>query len=85
MTFPPDGNSSKMERRCAERRLQGVLAPHLRPEEEAAIVHHLAGSIPFTVAMDGLDEATDTAESVRKAITYWLKSPLGQMSVDFSQ
>lgn len=60
--------------------LQGVLDPKSRVNEEAAITYHLAAGIPLTVVLDGLDEAKD-ADSVRRAITYWLKSKLGQASV----
>lgn len=57
--------------------LQGTLAPHQRLEEEAAIVRNLTAGIPFTMAVDGLDEADD-ADSVRRAISFWLKSKLGR-------
>lgn len=60
--------------------LQGVLELKARPDEEAAITHHLAAGTPLTVVLDGLDEAKDAA-SVRKAITYWLRSRVGQSSV----
>jgi HEAT repeat protein len=60
--------------------LQGVLEPEARLGEEAAITHHLAASTPLTVVLDGLDEARDAA-SARRAISYWLKSRLGQLSV----
>jgi hypothetical protein len=59
--------------------LQGVLNPEARDEEEAAIVYHLASCFPLTVVVDGLDEAKDV-EAVRKAITFWLKSKIGQAS-----
>lgn len=60
--------------------LLGVLDPSSRQEEEAAVAKHLAGRSPLTVVLDGLDEAED-AELVRRAVNYWLKSKLGQMSV----
>ncbi len=60
--------------------LQGVLDSKVRLEEEVAITHHMAAGTPLTVVLDGLDEAKDAA-SVRKAITYWLKSKLGQASI----
>jgi hypothetical protein len=60
--------------------LQGVLESKARPDEEAAITHHLAAGTPLTVVLDGLDEAKDAA-SVRKAITHWLRSRLGQASI----
>ena len=60
--------------------LQGVLAPKVRSEEEAAIANCLAAGTPMTVVLDGLDESKEAA-TVRKAITFWLKSKLGQVSV----
>lgn len=60
--------------------LQGVLEPNARPDEEAAITHHLSAGTPLTVVLDGLDEAKDAA-SVRKAITHWLRSRLGRTSI----
>ncbi len=60
--------------------LQGVLAPAMRDAEEAAIARNLAGTIPLTVILDGLDEAHD-AGFVKRSITYWLRSLLGQHSV----
>lgn len=60
--------------------LQGVLQPDARLMEEAAITHHLSAGTSLTVVLDGLDETKDAA-SVRKAITYWLRSRLGQESI----
>jgi hypothetical protein len=60
--------------------LNVLLAPNARLEEEVAITRHLAAGTPLTVLLDGLDEAKDTA-SVRKSISCWLKSRLGQKSV----
>jgi hypothetical protein len=60
--------------------LQGVLAPGLVREEEAAIVHHISRHAPLTVVLDGLDEAGNPA-SVRRAISSWLNSRLGQGSI----
>src|SRR5262249_24419326 len=48
--------------------------------EEVAITHHLPGTVPLTVILDGLDEAGDVG-SVKRALTCWLKSRLGQASI----
>lgn len=55
--------------------IQGFLDPAARVIEEAALSKLLAGSVPLTVVLDGLDEAHNP-EGVRRAITYWLKSKL---------
>jgi hypothetical protein len=60
--------------------IQGVMDPISRSTEESAIVYHLAAGLPLVVVLDGLDEAKD-AYSVRRAINYWLKSRVGQMSI----
>jgi HEAT repeat protein len=60
--------------------LQGVLEPAVRVAEEAALTKHLAGAMPLTLILDGLDEAHNP-DAVRKAITFWLRSRLGQVSV----
>src|SRR5262249_35262275 len=60
--------------------LQCILEPEARLGEEAAITHHLTAGTPLTVVLDGLDEAGNAA-SVRRAISCWLKSKLGQASV----
>jgi hypothetical protein len=60
--------------------LEGVLDATVRVREEAAIVRHLPGTMPLTVIVDGLDEAHNPA-AVRKSITCWLQSQLGQSSV----
>jgi hypothetical protein len=60
--------------------LQGVLDPAIRIGEEAAVVRHLNLSFPLTVIVDGLDE-THAPDQIRKAITYWLRSRLGEKSI----
>jgi hypothetical protein len=60
--------------------LQGVVEAKARLEEEAALAYHLTAGVPLTVVLDGLDEAKH-ADSVRRTITYWLKSKLGQASL----
>ena len=60
--------------------IQGVLDPTTRVVEEAALCTHLKGSMLLTVVLDGLDEAHDP-EAVRRAITQWLRSKLGQSSI----
>src|SRR5208337_3074644 len=57
--------------------IQGFLDPATRVIEEAALCRHLAGTVPLTVVLDGLDEAHDP-EAVRRTISYWLRSTLGQ-------
>lgn len=52
--------------------IQGFLDPAARVIEEAALSKLLAGSVPLTVVLDGLDEAHNP-EGVRKAINYWLR------------
>lgn len=59
---------------------QGFLEPSTRVIEEAALTKHLAGPMPLTVILDGLDE-TRNPDAVRRAITFWLGSRLGQSSV----
>ncbi len=59
---------------------QGVLDQPTRVLEEAALTKHLAGSMPLTIVLDGLDE-TRNPEAIRKAISYWLKSKLGRSSI----
>ncbi len=61
-------------------KIQGVLEPAARVIEEAALVKHLAGTVPLTVVLDGLDE-THEPEAVKKAITFWLNSKIGQTSI----
>lgn len=60
--------------------IQGFLDPTARVIEEAALSKLLAGSMPLTVVLDGVDEAHDP-ESVRRAITYWLRSKLCQVAI----
>lgn len=60
--------------------IQGFLDPSTRVIEEAALAKLLAGSSRLTVIVDGLDEARNP-ESVRKAINYWLRSRLSQVSI----
>ena len=60
--------------------LQGVLDPAVRVAEEVALTKHLAGAMPLTLMVDGLDE-THNPDAVRKAITFWLRSRIGQVSV----
>jgi hypothetical protein len=60
--------------------IQGFLDPTVRVIEEAALCEHLKGSMLLTVVLDGLDEAHDP-EAVRRAITHWLSSRLGQSSI----
>jgi HEAT repeat protein len=59
--------------------LQGVLEPSVRAEEEVALTRHFAGQVPLTVVVDGLDEA-HSPDAVRRAITFWLRSRIGQSS-----
>jgi hypothetical protein len=61
-------------------RIQGFLDPASRAVEEAALGKVLGGTVQLTVVLDGLDEAHNP-EAVRKAITYWLRSKLCQVSV----
>ena len=65
---------------CVIQTIQGVLDPAARIIEEAALSKHLAGSVPLTVVLDGLDEARNP-EAVRRAITFWLRSKVGQSSI----
>lgn len=60
--------------------IQGFLDPAARVLEEAALCKHLAGTIPLTVILDGLDEAHDP-EAVRRAVSHWLMSRLGRSSI----
>jgi len=60
--------------------IQGFLEPSVRVIEEAALAKHLAGPMPLTIVLDGLDEARNP-DAVRRAITFWLGSRLGQSSV----
>jgi hypothetical protein len=60
--------------------IQGFLDPTARVIEEAALSKLLAGSVPLTVVLDGLDEAYNS-EGVRRAITYWLRSKLCPVSI----
>ena len=60
--------------------IQGFLDPTARVIEEAALSKLLAGSVPLTVVLDGLDEAHNS-EGVRRAINYWLRSKLCQVSI----
>ncbi len=60
--------------------LQGMLDPALRRGEEAEIVRTLNERTPVTVILDGLDESKNP-EAVRKAISFWLRSKLGQASI----
>ena len=65
---------------CVIQTIQGVLDPAALIIEEAALSKHLAGSVRLTVVLDGLDEARNP-EAVRRAITFWLRSKLGQSSI----
>jgi HEAT repeat protein len=60
--------------------IQGFLDPSARVIEEAALCRHLAGTVPLTVVLDGLDEAHDP-EAIRTAVSHWMRSNLGQSSV----
>lgn len=60
--------------------IQGFLDPTARVIEEAAISRLLAGSMPLTVVLDGLDEAHNP-EGVRKSINHWLSSKLSSVSI----
>jgi hypothetical protein len=61
-------------------KLQGVIAPGKRSDEEAAIVHSALRHPPITLVLDGLDE-THSPSAMKRAITFWLESQLGQCSV----
>jgi len=65
---------------CVIQTIQEVLDPAARIIEEAALAKHLAGSVRLTVVLDGLDEARNP-EAVRRAITFWLRSKVGQSSI----
>jgi hypothetical protein len=56
------------------------LAPELVRAEEVAVVHHLPGTVPLTVVLDGLDEAGNP-DAVRRGVRFWLHSRLGQRGV----
>lgn len=58
---------------------EGVLEPHARSGEEQSIARLLRQRWPLTIAIDGLDE-THEPEQVRRALRYWLASPLGEES-----
>ena len=73
-----DGEDSLVK--YAIQTLQGVLDPAQRQVEEAAIVHTLNERTPVTVVLDGLDESKNP-EAVRKAVSFWLRSKLGQVSI----
>lgn len=60
--------------------IQGFLDPSARVIEEAALCRHLAGTVPLTVVLDGLDEAHHP-EAVRRAVSHWMRSDLGQCSI----
>ncbi len=60
--------------------IQGFLDTPARVIEEAALCKHLAGTVPLTVVLDGLDEAHNP-EAVRMAVSHWLRSRLGQSSI----
>jgi HEAT repeat protein len=60
--------------------IQGFLDPSARVIEEAALCKHLSGTVLLTVVLDGLDEAHDS-EAVRRTISHWLRSSLGQSSI----
>jgi hypothetical protein len=60
--------------------LQGVLDPSVRVGEEVALTKHLPVTSPLTLIVDGLDEA-HAPEAVRKSISFWLHSRIGQASV----
>lgn len=60
--------------------IQGFLDPSARVFEEAALSKHLAGSVMLTLVVDGLDEAHNS-EGVRRAINFWLRSKLCQVSI----
>ena len=60
--------------------IQGFLDPAARVIEEAALCQYLKGSVQLTVVLDGLDEAHHP-EAVRRAITHWLRSKLGESSI----
>jgi hypothetical protein len=58
---------------------EGVLEPHVRSGEEQSIARLLRQRWPLTVVLDGLDE-THEPEQVRRALRYWLASPLAEES-----
>ena len=59
---------------------EGVLEPTIRSGEERALVYELSKRAPFTVLVDGLDE-THTPSRVRRALTFWLNSALGEHAI----
>ena len=59
---------------------EGVLEPTIRSGEERAIVYELSKRAPFTLLVDGLDE-THTPDRVRRALTFWLNSVLGEHGI----
>jgi HEAT repeat protein len=60
--------------------LQGFLDPTVRVGEEFALINQLPTTMPLTLIVDGLDEADDPKQ-VRRAITAWLQSRVGQASI----
>ncbi len=60
--------------------IQGVIGDESRRKEEAVVVGVLGGNREFTVVLDGLDEAVD-AYGLRRAVSFWLNSELGQRAV----
>ncbi|MEZ4647441.1 MAG: NACHT domain-containing protein [Candidatus Eisenbacteria bacterium] len=60
--------------------LQGSMDASLRSSEESQVLGLLAGKIPLTVVLDGLDETTN-AVGVRRAIDSWIASKFGKACV----
>ena len=59
---------------------EGVLEASIRSGEEQSIARLMHLRWPFTVVIDGLDE-TYQPEHVRRALRYWLRSPLADESI----
>jgi hypothetical protein len=59
---------------------EGVLEPTVRSGEERALAYELSKRSPLTVLVDGLDE-THAPDRVRRALTFWLSSPLGEHGI----
>src|ERR1022692_3101547 len=66
--------------RIVVQKLQGILEPSVRVQEEAGIIRHFTRSLFLTVLLDGLDETRNPA-AVRLAIKGWLESRLGRVSI----
>ncbi|MGO8929855.1 MAG: NACHT domain-containing protein [Limisphaerales bacterium] len=66
--------------RMVVQKLQGVLDPALRAQEEAVVARLFNRTRPLTVLLDGLDE-TRTPGPVGTAIKFWIESQLGKRSI----